>query len=193
MIENISCFILSGGSSSRMGENKSLLKLGESSVIETISLLMQSLFKNVFLITNSAPVYEFLNIKTFADIYKGKGPISGIHSGLTHSLTERNLVVSCDMPLLTKETILEMICLNSSKPIIVFSVNNFIHPLPGIYSKSVLPVIEEIITKNEPNNRKNFKMLNFLKDKYTEIIQTPDRLDFFNLNTPEDYEFLKNL
>lgn len=192
MIEDVTCIILSGGDSSRMGVNKSLLKYGNSTVIGTISGLMQSLFENVFLITNSASDYSFLNLNMYKDVYKSKGPLSGIHSGLKHSFTERNFIVSCDMPFLTKETIFEMIYHNSSKPITVFSVNSYIHPLPGIYSKSVFPLIENKLVHHDSENRKNFKMLNFLQKKYTEIIHTTDRIDFFNLNTPSDYEFLKN-
>ena len=116
MHKNITGIILSGGKSSRMGENKSLLKLGPKTVIEHVVELMQSIFSEVILITNTPEEYHFLNIPMYADIYKYKGPIAGIHSGLTHSNTETNFIVSCDIPLLTSEIIEYVINYRTDKP-----------------------------------------------------------------------------
>ncbi len=52
MYNDVTGIILSGGKSSRMGVNKSLLKVGEITIIERMRDLMQSLFKVVILITN---------------------------------------------------------------------------------------------------------------------------------------------
>ena len=103
MYKNITGIILSGGKSTRMGENKSLMKLGDRTVIEHTLLLMQSLFSDVILITNTPDEYKFLNIPLYEDVYKYRGPLAGIHSGLINSITEENFVISCDIPLITKK------------------------------------------------------------------------------------------
>ena len=105
MYNNITGIILSGGTSSRMGENKALLQLGKKKVIEHITDLMCSIFANVILITNTPNEYEFLNLPMYEDIFKVGGPLAGIHSGLVNSKTEENFILSCDMPLMRADII----------------------------------------------------------------------------------------
>ncbi len=105
MYKDVTGIILSGGKSSRMGVNKSLLKVGEITIVERMSDLMQSLFREVILITNDPADYKFLNIPIFEDLFKQKGPLAGIHSGLTHSSTEENFIISCDLPFITEKMI----------------------------------------------------------------------------------------
>jgi len=69
MYKDVTGIILSGGKSSRMRENKSLLKIGERTIIERVWDLMKSLFNEVILITNVAADYKFLNIPIFEDIF----------------------------------------------------------------------------------------------------------------------------
>jgi len=60
MYKDITGIILSGGKSTRMGDNKSLLKIGELTIIERVRILMKSLFDEVILITNDPADYKFL-------------------------------------------------------------------------------------------------------------------------------------
>ena len=85
MYKDITGIILSGGKSTRMGSNKSLLKVGNMTVIERVRNLLQGIFKNVILITNDPEDYKFLGLPMFEDVYRHKGPLAGIHSGLVHS------------------------------------------------------------------------------------------------------------
>jgi len=75
MYRDVTGIILSGGKSSRMGGNKSLLKIGDTTIIERVRDLMKSLFSDVILITNDPADYKFLNIPIFEDIFKHKGPL----------------------------------------------------------------------------------------------------------------------
>ena len=93
MYNDVTGIILAGGKSSRMGENKSLLKLEGITVIERVVNLMQKIFKEVILITNTPDEYDFLSIPMYKDIYEYKGPLAGINSGLTHSKTESKELV----------------------------------------------------------------------------------------------------
>ena len=90
MYTDITGIILAGGKSTRMGANKSFLKIGEQTVIERITYLMKSVFTNVIIISNTPDEYIFLNLPIYEDVYKGKGPLAGIHSGLKNSDTQKN-------------------------------------------------------------------------------------------------------
>lgn len=201
MYKNITGIILSGGKSSRMGENKSLLKLGSNTVIEYTVELMKSIFTEVILITNSPHEYKFLNIPMYGDFYTGRGPIAGIHSGLVNSKTVENFVISCDIPLITSDIIKYIVDYKTSKPITVCKADGFIQQLAGKYSKSLLTRIEDIIQINEAENRNNDQkkrkcsVLSLLDVEGAEIIDTND-LNFYkegtflNMNRREDYQKL---
>ena len=76
MYKDVTGIILSGGKSSRMGVNKSLLKIGELTIIERVRDLMKSLFNEVILITNDPADYKFLNIPIYEDVFTRKGPLA---------------------------------------------------------------------------------------------------------------------
>lgn len=193
MYQDITGVILSGGKSSRMGVNKSFLKLGGKTIIERILDLMKSIFFEVIIITNNPKDYEFLNVPIYEDIYKWKGPLAGIHSGLVHSKTEKIFVLSCDVPLISKEMIEYITEYKTNKPIVFCNAAGFHQPLIGLYSKEILDEIEKVISKEESND-KSFHY--FLSKVDAEIID-PSNLSFykdelfFNVNKPDDFEAIK--
>ncbi|MEP0862531.1 MAG: molybdenum cofactor guanylyltransferase [Ignavibacterium sp.] len=195
MYSDITGVILAGGKSSRMGKNKSLLRIGNQTIIERIADLMKSIFSEVILITNTPAEYSFLNLPTFEDIYKWKGPLAGIHSALVHSTTEKIFVLSCDVPLMSKEMIEYIVDYKSDKPIIFCEAAGYHQPLVGVYSKIILKEIENFISMTEVSD-KSFH--HFLKSVEAEIIH-PEKLSFykdelfFNVNRPEDFEELKKI
>lgn len=201
MYKNITGIILSGGKSTRMGENKSLMKLGDRTVIEHTLHLMQSLFSEVILITNRPDEYKFLNIPLYEDVYKYRGPLAGIHSGLLNSTTEENFVISCDIPLITKEIIEYIIKYNTTHPITVCRADGYIQQLAGKYSKSLMPKIEALLkieedeTRDSNQKKRKCKVHSLLDLVGTEIIEAKE-LDFYsdgiflNMNRQEDYQII---
>jgi len=204
MYSYVTGIILAGGKSKRMGENKSFLKLGDKSVIEKITDLMKNIFKNVLLITNTTDEYKFLSIPIYEDIYKYKGPLAGIHSGLTHSITQNNFIISCDIPLMTEKMIKYIVDYKTDKLITVCKADGFIQQLVGKYSKSILPYAEISLKeetqeiRTEKQKHRKCKVLSLLDKVGAEIIDA-ENLDiyknnvFFNMNRPEDYTKVLNL
>ena len=190
MYFDITGIILSGGKSSRMGENKSLLKIGNKTIIERIVELMKDIFSENIIITNTPVEYKFLQLPLYEDIYKWKGPLAGIHSGLTYSKTEKNFVISCDTPLMTKEMIQYIVNFQTRKPIVFCRAAGYHQPLVGVYKKQIIIEIEKFLSDNDETTDKSFH--HFLKKVNAEIIDPQDLLFykdelFFNVNSPDDY------
>ena len=205
MYDDVTGVILSGGKSSRMGENKSLMKINGSTMIERVVNLMKSHFDKVILITNTPDEYSFLNIPLYEDIYAYRGPLAGIHSGLHHSENEKNFIISCDIPLMTSEIIKYLIEFKTDKPITICKADGFIQQLAGVYLKSVLPVAEELLkenieseTRSELQTKRKCKVLSLIDEVGAEVIDA-ERLSFykegtfFNMNRPEDYQKILEL
>ena len=193
MYFDITGIILSGGKSSRMGENKSLLKIGNKTIIERIVELMKDIFSENIIITNTPDEYKFLQLPLYEDIYKWKGPLAGIHSGLTYSKTERNFVISCDTPLMIKEMIQYIVNFQTRKPIVFCRAAGYHQPLVGVYKKQIIIEIEKFLSDNDETTDKSFH--HFLKKVNAEIIDPQDLLFykdelFFNVNSPDDYTMI---
>jgi len=204
MYNDITGIILSGGKSKRMGLNKSFLKIGEQTVIERTAELMKGLFDRVLLITNSPDDYKFLGLKIFEDVYKNVGPLAGIHSGLVHSATEKNFVISCDMPFVDKGVIEYIISYKTDKLITITKADGFIQQLCGLYSKQVLAEIVKLIEEDnnivpEADHQKKCgcKVLQLVENLTAEIIDIANEYDryeegmFLNMNRLEDFEIVK--
>jgi molybdopterin-guanine dinucleotide biosynthesis protein A len=189
----ITGIILSGGKSSRMGTNKLFLKIGDKTVIEIIVDLMSSLFSEIILSTNSAEELAFLQLPTVADFYQDAGPLAGIHAALLHSRTDANLVISCDLPRMSREMLEHIVSLPSDKAIVICRAAGFLQPFPGRYHKRALHAIEEILAAPPQHGYRSFRNL-FAKIE-TEIIEAhhlpffKNEL-FFNMNNYADYQNL---
>ena len=190
MYKDINGFILAGGKSSRMGTDKALLFIEEKKIIEIAAEKLKKVFKKVFIITNNSVDYSFLNFKTYTDIYKNKGPLSGIHSALVNSDTENNFIISCDTPLISSELIKIIINTESDKSVIIPKTKRGIEPLCGVYSKQCLPSIKNILL----SETKNYCMNHFLEKIDVEYLDMENSFTgytddlFFNLNTKKDYK-----
>lgn len=205
MIKDTTGIILSGGKSERMGANKALLILNGITIIENIFNKMKNLFDEVFVISNEPELYSFLNTKIYKDIIPGKGPMSGIHSGLANSVTERNFFVSCDLPLVKIELIEYILNIKTDKPATIPSEGNYIQTLCAVYEKSCFPFFDERLKRKETNTdgksnnkQKQFSILNLIAEIGAEIIDVTalpfyDDNIFFNLNNMNDFESLKKI
>ena len=204
MYNDVTGIILAGGKSSRMGTNKALLKLGEKSVIEKLADKMKELFSEVIIIANTPEEYNFLSIPIFKDIYEYKGPLAGIHSGLIHSSTKQNFIISCDIPLMTRKMIEYIVNYKSAHPITVCRADGFIQQLAGRYSKDVIPSAEKILqqdiseTRNNEQKKRRCSVLRLIEEVGTEIIDA-EGLSFYgknifmNMNNRQDYEAITAL
>lgn len=190
-INDITAVILAGGKSARMGTEKPLLKIDGATLIERTITLCEKLFTSILISTNNPANYNFAKLKCIADIHANHGPISGIHSGLFHSQTEKVFVVSADLAF-SEVKLIETIIEVSTKRLITLPLIGGIPQYTfGLYSKSLLSEIEKmILTDDRPSPRQLIKkveaeLIDFNKyDYFNEEM-------FINLNTPADYERAK--
>lgn len=202
MYNNITGIILSGGISSRIGKNKSLLKNGDQTLIEQVMDLMKNLFKNVILVTNEPGLFEFTHIQIYEDVFKYKGPLAGIHSGLINSSTEKNFFISCDLPFINSTLIKFLVDYKTDKLITVGKANGKIQHLAGLYSKKCLETAEQLLSdytiknpSSESRGKNNASVLSLLDIIEAEILSVDKQAFynedlFFNMNTMEDYEYV---
>ncbi|MEO8238185.1 MAG: molybdenum cofactor guanylyltransferase [Flavobacterium sp.] len=148
-METLTVFILCGGKSSRMKSEKGLVLFQGKPFIEHIIQAILPITENIQLITNTKE-YDYLPYQKTLDIILDKGPLGGIYTALLSSETEFNLILSCDIPLISTELLSELISKHTEEAgATVFSSASRMHPLIGIYSKKVLSDIKKAIEANE--------------------------------------------
>ena len=193
----ITAFILSGGKSNRIGKDKAFFSIQGKTFIQKSVELLDLIFEEVIISSNNTIEYQFLNKKVIKDMNPGRGPLSGIHSALNFSITEKNFILSCDMPFITSELIKYLCNYYSNKPIILPKAEGRIQQLCGIYSKSIFAEVENLLIESQkPGSKLKGSIYELIESTETEIVEV-DKLDFynpdlfFNINTLEDYNYLK--
>lgn len=130
--------ILAGGKSSRMGSDKGLIELcGKPLISYAISSL--SAICDRIIISSSSNSYEAFGFEVIGDEFPGIGPMGGIYSALKKSSTEKNLVLSCDLPFVSAG-LLSFILNNSDGYEVAVPCEGdlYYEPLCAFYRHSVL-------------------------------------------------------
>ncbi|MFZ4522261.1 MAG: molybdenum cofactor guanylyltransferase [Bacteroidales bacterium] len=133
--------ILAGGQSSRMGTNKALIPYAGKPLIGYSIELALSLTTDILICANNHDL-DHLGFPVINDLFPVKAPLAGIHAGLTASSSDWNLVLTCDMPNVTKELIDGLIAMvNDTVSIVLPHHHGYAEPLCGFYHRSLLPLI----------------------------------------------------
>lgn len=191
---NICGVVLSGGKSSRMGTNKSLLTIDNKPVIEHILEEIQNCSDEAVIIANQPLMYKFLGVKQFSDRYINKGPLAGLETALYHVDANIFIFAACDMPFISNIVYHYLLQQLAHYDAVVPIYNNQMHPLSGIYKKSVLPHIQAQIKKNDLKVKGFFAYVNviYVRD-FGNLSDSLLQKHFFNMNEPVQYEEAKRL
>jgi molybdenum cofactor guanylyltransferase len=103
----ISGYVLAGGGSTRFGRDKALVEIGGKSMLARMIELLQSVPLEVKVVA-AGKKYSALGVGTVIDRWPGEGPLGGIITALedgakSSARPEWNVILSCDMPFLTRE------------------------------------------------------------------------------------------
>jgi molybdopterin-guanine dinucleotide biosynthesis protein A len=195
---NTSCIILAGGKSTRLGHDKVLEKVGKISLLEEVISRVDSLSKEIIIVTAQGRTFEQLpnrsKVKIFSDIFPGQGSLGGIYTGLVKSNSLYNLVLAADMPFVNTDLLRYMIGICDGFDFVIPRVNGLFEPLHSIYSRNCITPIESILNQGK---KVIVELFNYVKVRYVEADEVnrfdPQHLSFFNINTIEELEKARKL
>ncbi|MBA4743643.1 MAG: molybdenum cofactor guanylyltransferase [Muricauda sp.] len=186
---NLTGIVLAGGKSTRMGKDKAFLMLEGKPFISHILETVKQCAENVLIISNNQKL-DSLGVTRHADLIPCLGPIGGIYTGLVHSSTEFNLVVACDTPLLSKETIGVLIDgIDDEHDGFIVQHEDVPMPLIGIYRKSGIACFKEAIDEEKLGL---LKLLAAMRTKTIDVPKSHSK-SVWNINTLEDFKAIQNL
>ena len=187
-VGDLTAFILAGGQSRRMGQDKAFLELGGRTLLDHALALANAVARVVRIV---APREKFLTIAlTIEDVFPNHGPLGGIHAALRSTATELNLVLAVDLPFVEADFLTYMIAQASQVSALVTlpEAGKGLQPLCAVYRRDFREVAERALKK-----KKN-KIDALFPDVETRVIAEseisgmgfPVKM-FQNLNTPEDF------
>ena len=195
MNADITGVILAGGQSRRMGFNKAEAEMhGESMLIRMIDKLKD--LTPTIVVSSGAVNYPNIPWPQIPDEYADCGPLGGIYSVLKVSNTSLNLVVSCDIPLVSI-SLLKYIVASAEESDAIITVpvdqDGQIHLTCAVYRKEVLPFLENQLHVHA------FKMKDLLELVPVEYIKISrehplyNEHAFMNVNSPSNLEEARKL
>jgi len=192
-IKSVTGIVLAGGLSRRMGTDKSMISLNGRPMIEHAIEAIKPLCGQVVISSNQC-TYDFTGCEVWEDELPERAPIIGIYSCLKRSQTEVNILLSCDMPLMSTQMLQYLLEKSANSDITVpVHGDHFIEPLCGIYKKSSLCILKEYIDKG------NYRLNECIRSASAQLVKVDEKLPFYsvdlfsNINTPEDYHKIEPL
>lgn len=186
----IPVYLLAGGKSSRMGQEKGLtLFQGIPMIRHLIGSTAPVASQQV--IVGHHPGYHALGIPVIPDLIPDCGPLGGIYSALSHCQASHALILSCDSPLIQTDTMKKLLS-HEWEGIVIGEVSGRLCPFPGIYPTSLLPLLRSGLERGE------FKVQRFIGGQAHQVIDLATisahpQHEFANFNTPEEVRAFSDL
>ena len=180
----IGCAVFAGGKSSRMGTDKALLEWKGKNFIKRLCDELDDFEEKIIARGNRSEI-EDVSWQIISDIYPERGPMGGLHAVLTACRSDAMCCVSCDMPFL-QIALAKKLCESMEEEtdaVIAVTADGRKQPLCGVYSKSLLPVLEEQLLAGD---YRMMKALQNVRVKYV-LLDDKDSEQLKNINTPEEY------
>jgi molybdopterin-guanine dinucleotide biosynthesis protein A len=160
--------ILAGGLSSRMGKNKSRMRLGNCTLLGHVRVAAKNLKVPVRVIRR--------------DLVSRCGPLGGIFTALKTTKAEAVLFLACDMPFVSPELVEKLLQRSTETHIALFTKTNRAG-FPFLIKAEALPIVENQIEIGD------FSLQSLAQKTEAAIFHPPpERIsELFNVNTQEDW------
>lgn len=194
---NIDGWIIAGGVSSRMGEDKAALEIGGASLMELAAKALSGISHGRISIAGDPREFAH-QWPAIPDVDPAAlGPISGLATALANGTGEWIGVISCDMPFVTGEvfTRLAAIAKPDADAVVPLQPDNRPQPLCALYRRqTVQPIVKDLI---QGCDRSMLNLLSQISVQYSPFSAFRDlpyaEHLFFNINLPKDYERAKDI
>lgn len=178
--------ILCGGKSSRMQQDKTLLPFGGYQTLAQFQYQrLKPFFSKVFL-SSKTNKFDFLLSDSSAVIYDENSevfsPMVALQTILKKVEAPYVFILTADTPFVQVQTVKALMKQSQSYDLITAKTVNNKHPLCGLFSKKVLPIVETML-QNDMH-----KIGYLLQEAKSSEICFKNEDEFLNVNTPSDYE-----
>jgi molybdenum cofactor guanylyltransferase len=188
-VDPVTAFILAGGKSLRMGQDKAFLRLCGRTLLERALELAGAVAESIWIV-GSAEKFASLG-PVVEDLYPERGPLAGIHAALLRTCTDLNLIMAVDLPLLQPDFLRFLIskACETAAVVVVPRAGGGLQPLCAVYHRSFADVAERSLRLGENKIDRLFIEVKTRVVEPDELAQHafPEKM-FRNLNTRQEWE-----
>jgi molybdenum cofactor guanylyltransferase len=192
-------FILVGGASRRMGEDKSRLLVNGRTTVTWVTEALRPVTSSVSLVGSHAEPNS-TSLPNIPDLQSRWGPLAGIQAALRACKTECCIIAACDLPFVTPGLFAHLLtsmeaAKASAEAMVPMQSDGRAQPLCSVYRRApCLAAAEESIANNEHSPRAMLDMVRTQYISFDELAKLPgSEYFFFNVNRREDYERAKQI
>ncbi len=191
-VESVTGFVLAGGKSSRMGQDKAFLQLAGRTWLAHALELTQASTGNAWIVGSAEKFAAFGPV--VEDRYPGRGPLAGIHAALAGTRTQLNLITAVDMPFLQPDFLKYLInqARANNAVVVVPRAGGGLQPLCAVYRKEFAEVAERSLQAGKNKIDSLFAEVHTLVIEQPELQRNGFTEDMFrNLNSHQDWQEAK--
>lgn len=193
--EGINGFVLAGGKSRRMGQDKTMMRLGGTPLVLRAAEILRPFVRRIALLA-PADRYSDLGLPVVVDQWPGEGPLAAVCTGLRDSCERWNVFLACDLPLVSRQfmqLLVERIRATRSDAVVPRTEDGW-QPLSAAYHSHCRTSFVQAIQEGRRN------LIGALDEVRVEAITRDEMVsagvsegEFVNMNTPEDWARITEL
>lgn len=198
--QQLSAIVLAGGRSSRMGQDKALISMGNQPLLQQVCQTAQHCAEVVYVVTPWTERYQSFLDNTVQliqeqplphePVHSPHGPLVGFMQALPYVQTEWVLLLACDLPLLNPAILQSWTHhLSQAAPqtlaLLPQNSQGWWEALCGFYRRRCLSDLEDFVRQGGRSFQR------WLSHHPIEVLPVPNQEMLFNCNTPADLAELK--
>ena len=194
IIHDVTCIILCGGRSTRMGTDKTVVPFQGKALLEHVINTAKSAFSNVMVSIHDISPCENAGLPIIRDKLQVPSPLSGIHAALREVKTDRVIIFAVDMPLVKPEVLHMLSTIDPKADVVVPRIQGYLEPLLAVYSVRCADFIEKRFEMGER------KVVCFFDDVDVHVIEEdelkvvdPKLRSFININNKAGLRAIETL
>jgi molybdopterin-guanine dinucleotide biosynthesis protein A len=189
----LEAFLLAGGLSSRMGQDKALLGFREGTFLDAVAAAAAPLARRITVVGREGS--WFGGYPAVADLRPGLGPLAGIETALSHATADAAIVLACDTPLVSTD-LLALLAGRAEtggglRIAVPLDADGRLAPLCGVYPVRALADVSALLDGGERRPRALVERVASVVVPFDEYAHLPRASELLrNVNRPDEYERL---
>jgi len=184
---DVTCAIVAGGESRRMGQDKAFIRVEGICLFDYVYNKCKELFSEIIIVTKQPQQYRDYQAHIVIDAIGTGGSLGGIYTALMKATNYHTFCVACDMPFLKPEIVTHLIKKRLNRDIVIPLTRGGLEPLHALYSKQCIEPIKKLLERGE---LKIIKLLSevvvcYCDEEELRMID-PSLASFTNVNTQKD-------
>ncbi len=197
LLDGVGGIVLCGGDSTRMGQPKAWLPVGDAGRDERMLQRVVRILGEIVtpIVVVAAPGQEVPplggDVKLAHDPVEARGPLQGVATGLAvlAAVVHKAYVATCDAPLTEPAFVRRLVDLSDGYDVAVPEGDGFLHPLSAVYRTGLATRADELL---EAGRRRVVDLIDACDARHVPVDDLrevdPDLRSLVNVNNEEDYQ-----